>query len=296
MIDSHVHSDFSPDSTRSMREVCKLAMENNVDRLCFTNHFTVQSADFDWYGTFNSKRFDAETDSGVLTGPLVMQPGKEEWRKHYEDFQAVKEEFPDLQLAFGIEADYSPLLLVEIKGVLDSLPFDFILGSTHYLRNYCISVRDGCEKYLQEYSLEDYFAHYFETERSAAASGWFDSLAHLDYCLSWLAACKRAVAFSEYGEFAFKAIDEMARAKTAIEINSGGWRKAIGRAYPALELLEYAAQVGVPGVTLGSDAHKPGEYFFKLREAVELAITAGFENALFFMNREPEEIPLSTLI
>jgi histidinol-phosphatase (PHP family) len=131
--------------------------------------------------------------------------------------------------------------------------------------------------------------------REAAASGLFDAMAHLDYCLEAPAELEIKVEFKQYEEFAKKAIDEIARKKIAIEVNSGGLRKAAKNIFPSLELLEYAHAVGVPAVTIGSDAHRLAEFDFGLREAVEIAQKAGFENAWFFVERKPIEIPLSSL-
>jgi len=40
----------------------------------------------------------------------------------------------------------------------------------------------------------------------------------------------------------------------SIELNSAGFRKPIGEAYPSLELLELAYEKNIP-ITFGSDAH-----------------------------------------
>lgn len=291
MIDSHVHSTLSPDSRIDLREGCAKAVEIGIDKLAFTNHFAVIGSNFKNLGEF----FNEEEQSGILEPPFEFNPSIKQWRAFNAEFPAARKQFPQLQLAFGIEADFFPPLLSESRKFLNELPFDFVLGSVHYLGNKCVSMVNGCKAYLEENSVETYLKHYFELERAAAASGWFDSMSHLDYCLKNPVRLGYKIAFEEYSEFAFKAIDEMAARGVAIEVNSAGARR-LGRPFPSIELLEYAAQAGVPGVTLGSDAHELNELGFGLKEAVQLAQKAGFENALFFMNRELEEIPLSSLL
>jgi len=278
-----VHSTLSVDSSLSLREICEIALEKKIDRVAVTNHLVPISS-----GSGRKIMWE-------LTPPITIDAPPDLWKKHFEEFKAVREDFPQLTLAFGIEADFYAPILSELKALLEAVPFDFVLGSTHYLNKYCISFREACAAYLKENALETYLKHYFEMSREAAASGLFDSMAHLDYCLEAPAELGMKIELRDYEEFAKKSIDEIARRKMAIEVNSCGLRKAVKNTFPSFELLEYAYAAGVPAVTIGSDAHRAGEIDFGLREAVEVAKKAGFENAWFFVERKPVEIPLSSL-
>jgi histidinol-phosphatase (PHP family) len=71
----------------------------------------------------------------------------------------------------------------------------------------------------------------------------------------------------------------------AVELNTSGIDKPLGRPYLSQELLNYAVEIGVP-VCYGSDAHAPacmGGHFDVARKMFE---TAGCESPVTFVNRQ----------
>jgi histidinol-phosphatase (PHP family) len=70
-----------------------------------------------------------------------------------------------------------------------------------------------------------------------------------------------------------------------MELNTAGLRKDCKEIYPSRQIVQIAADLGVP-ITFGSDAHAPGEVGMNFAEAIELARSAGYTQACRFTRRE----------
>jgi histidinol-phosphatase (PHP family) len=91
--------------------------------------------------------------------------------------------------------------------------------------------------------------------------------------------------------------DRMAEAAAAnnlaVEINSAGWRKPVGEAYPAPDLLRRFFLRGVP-VTLASDAHGDAGVAHRSAELAELARAAGYGSLRAFRGRKGVDVPIGS--
>jgi histidinol-phosphatase (PHP family) len=74
-----------------------------------------------------------------------------------------------------------------------------------------------------------------------------------------------------------------------LEINTAGLRKPIGELYPSKQLLEEAYAMDIP-ITFGSDAHAVEQIGFKYEEAIAVAKSIGYTQAVTFKGREKELI------
>ena len=76
-----------------------------------------------------------------------------------------------LSVKCGIEIDYHPSVLDEIKQVLDEGDFDYILASSHmhiYVKDY------------EKYTFNEFASMAIENSIRAVETGWFDAVSHLD--------------------------------------------------------------------------------------------------------------------
>jgi histidinol-phosphatase (PHP family) len=87
-------------------------------------------------------------------------------------------------------------------------------------------------------------------------------------------------------------IAEAARSSgLAAELNSAGWRKPCGEAYPAAGLLARFHDCGVP-ITTGSDAHQLADLSWRLADLTAAARAAGYREVTAFRARSPAPQPL----
>ena len=182
-----------------------------------------------------------------------------------------------LPVRLGVEVDYYPGRENELGGILAPYPWDFVLGSIHYLDGLGI---DGEPSLAAALGPEDAYRRYFEALAQAAQTGLFDSLAHPD-----LIKFFAGVIDWDRDRFLGR-LDGV-----CLEVSSAGLRKPHGRLYPERELLA-AARAASVGITLASDAHEPTEVGRDLDRAVEHARAAGYDTVTVFDGREPRQVPL----
>src|SRR5947208_10537006 len=82
-----------------------------------------------------------------------------------------------LPVKLGLEVDYVPGREVETRELLAPYPWDYLLGSVHYVDGFGV---DGGPRLLAEDGVEEAWSRYFETLAAAARSRLFDSLSHPD--------------------------------------------------------------------------------------------------------------------
>lgn len=84
---------------------------------------------------------------------------------------------------------------------------------------------------------------------------------------------------------AVAALDAMAAADVAIEINTSGWDKPVREAYPSLHYLREAKRRGIP-LVISADAHGPDHIARHLDRARQLARSAGYGQTVCFNGRK----------
>jgi histidinol-phosphatase (PHP family) len=87
-------------------------------------------------------------------------------------------------------------------------------------------------------------------------------------------------------------LDRIAKAGMALEINTSGWRRPVGEAYPSPLILSLAREREIP-LTFGSDAHAPDEVGYEFAKAVQLAREVGYTESLRFRQRQPSRQPFA---
>ena len=130
----------------------------------------------------------------------------------------------------GIEVDYEPGREEETAEALDPYPWDYVLGSIHFLDGLGI---DAEPSLVDSVGAEQAWSRYYETLSSAARSGLFDSLAHPDL-----------VKF--HGDEVDWDWEGVARSLdgVAIEVSSAGLHKPHGKLYPSPAFLAAARAAG----------------------------------------------------
>ena len=180
----------------------------------------------------------------------------------------------------GLEVDYVQGREGEARELLASYPWDYLLGSVHWIDGYGI---DGEPRLLDEVGVEAAWNHYFETLADAARSRLFDSLSHPDLVKIF---GERPASF-DYGDIA----DAICESGVAVEVSTAGLRKPVGELYPHPDFLAACRARGVP-VTTGSDAHTPDLVGRDFDRARELLRSAGYETVTVFDRRHARQEPL----
>ena len=184
------------------------------------------------------------------------------------EVEALKARFPGY-VFLGIEADYRPQTISEVGSILASYPFDYVIGSVHHLGNWGFDNPREIARYA-EHDIDEVWAEYFDLVGDAAESRLFTILGHLDLVKKFGYRPTRTLEFE-----LTRLVDRIARAGALVEINTSGLYRAVGEAYPTLDILGRLCEAGV-GITFGSDAHRPDEVGRDFDHAAELAQAAGY--------------------
>jgi histidinol-phosphatase (PHP family) len=185
-----------------------------------------------------------------------------------------------LPVKLGLEVDYVPGREKETRDLLAPYPWDFLLGSLHYIGELGV---DDDPRLVDALGVEEAWRLYFQTLAAAARSRLFDSLSHPDLVKIFGA---RAAAF-DYGPV----VAAISDSGIAVEVSTAGLHKPVRELYPHPAFLAACRKRDVP-VTLASDAHTPDVVGRDFDRALELLRSAGYETVTVFDQRRARQEPL----
>jgi len=195
----------------------------------------------------------------------------------------------DLTIRLGVEVDYFPETLEESINLLKPYPFDFIIGSVHFIDEFTIDLNsDSWEKISQE-ERNQVWQTYWERITAAAKSECFDFIGHFDLPKKY-----KFYPDVDLTTAALSALDAIAAADAAMEINTSGWHKPVGEAYPDLYYLEEARHRNIP-LLINADAHYSNHVARDFEKARKLASAAGYSELVRYEKRKRFTYPLESL-
>jgi len=166
-----------------------------------------------------------------------------------------------------------------IEHFLSSYPFDYVIGSVHFVKDWDFS-NPALSHRLDEFGVNDLYTTYYALIKDAADTGLFDIIGHLD--LPKKLRVHPTLDISKSVSAALKAIH---RCDLALDVNTSGLRKEAGELYPNEDILREAYTLRIP-VCLGSDAHKPGEVAADFEKTILLLKIVGYDQCCVFKQRQ----------
>ncbi|HTS19360.1 MAG TPA: histidinol-phosphatase [Verrucomicrobiae bacterium] len=165
-----------------------------------------------------------------------------------------------IQVMLGLEMDYVEGLEDYLEEQIGKYPWDYVLGSVHYLDNEC-RIASWPRKYAGD--AHALYARYFELMRRMVASGLCDIVSHFD-------VVKRSghLPGESEAEDIAQTLEAIKTADISIEINTSGYRHSElpePQPYPSWSMAEQALNLGIP-LTVNSDAHAPEQVGLKFAE------------------------------
>lgn len=191
-------------------------------------------------------------------------------------------------LRLGVEADFVPGREDRMANLLEARPFDYVLGSVHFLGNTAVDMEGEWDAWRST-DPETLWRSYFESLGEAARSGLFDILAHPDLVKVW--GAERPHPGGDLRRFYDAAMDGIADSDVAIEVSTAGLRKPVGELYPAAPFLAMCLEAGRP-VALSSDAHTPDQLGYRYEQVVESLREMGVGEIAVFEGRKRRLEPL----
>ncbi|HVO76434.1 MAG TPA: histidinol-phosphatase, partial [Candidatus Bathyarchaeia archaeon] len=218
MIDYHLHGNFSGHGKGDLAEYVEAALAKGFTEIGFSDHLP--------------KVVDPDPYHAMLERDLPRYVERVlELRAAYRGRITIK---------LGIEADYFIGHESETKGLIDSHPFDYVLGALHFLGDWHFTSKQGLTRYESEDPAEA-FPEYFELLKRMIGTGIFDILAHPDALRRGAFRPVRSME-REHSEVARL----LARQGMAIEVNTAGIRRGVGSVYPDPGFLAACLKENVP--------------------------------------------------
>jgi len=248
-VDMHAHSHISIDGNASIADMAAAALAAGLAGIAITDHV-------DWHPKDMGFCFYRQED-------------------YDREIARVREEYAGRLLVLrGIEADGGPW---QRRAYAEQMAreLDVVVGGTHWVGGAMSGDPTG-----EGRGFGAFFYAYCKQVIAALRLGGIDVLAHIDFPLRYFGEREMPEALVD------EVLGEVARRDVALEINTSGLRKGpLGRTLPGPELLRRFVAVGGKYVTLGSDAHRPGDVGAGLDIAYAQALEAGLE-VVYFIGRE----------
>ena len=255
LMDYHHHTNHSFDSTASMVEICKKAIENKIQEICFTEHFSVN--------------------------PLAPTYGHMVFEKYLNEIRYCQEQFhTQLTIKAGIELCEPHLLKDQYDEILQPLGLDFILGSVHNLNNQKLRLS------LKENPSSAY-ERYFKELLSMVSKADIDIIAHFDLMKRYAYKEIGFFHFTEYKEMIEQILKKAIDRNIGIEINTSGLRTGLSQTLPSIDILLLYKELGGEILTIGSDSHTVNDVGANMIVAYALARECGFRYVYTFEGRKP---------
>ncbi len=174
------------------------------------------------------------------------------------------------RIRLGVEADFFPETVETLREELARHPFDYIIGSVHFVDSFPVDSEAEDWQPLTEEQVNEKWELYWTRIRQLAESRVYDFAAHLDL--------PKKFGFhptADLSSLEADALDAIASADMAIEINTAGWHKPCEEAYPSIRLLWEARRRDIP-LLINADAHVPAHLTRDYGRAWDLAREAGY--------------------
>ncbi|MGE3269748.1 MAG: histidinol-phosphatase HisJ family protein [Chloroflexota bacterium] len=259
LVDYHIHTARCGHASGEMAAYVQRAIRAGLPEMGFSDHIFL-------YWVPPEQR-DPE---------LAMSEG--EFDGYVEEALQLQAAYPEITIRLAVEADFIPDQEATLKGILDRYPWDYVLGSVHFIGDWGLDD----SRYLSGYDawdIDELYEHYFGLVLQAANSGHFDTMAHLDLVKKFGHRARK-----DTMDLYARVARGLAAAGVAIEVNTAGLYKPVAELYPQQDLLVACRKAGVP-VTLGSDAHAPEEVARDFPLALESLRAAGYERILAYQGR-----------
>lgn len=265
LYDMHMHCHFSGDSNAKPSDMAQAALQKDLAGICFTDHLDI----------------DYKETPGLFDLNIPA---------YQKEILSVKEVFAGkLDIGWGIELGLQPYLEAENNRIIKENSFDFVIGSTHVVKQVDIYF----PAYYEGRTEDDCYREYFEeTLKNAKSNVDFDVYGHLDYVIRYGPNKNKYYSYSKFSDIIDEILRTLIEKGKGIELNTAGFKYGLGHAHPTMDTLKRYKELGGEIITLGSDGHAPDQIAWDFEKVPSILKEAGFSYFTVFKNRKPEFIKL----
>ncbi|MEY8748538.1 histidinol-phosphatase HisJ [Bacillales bacterium AN1005] len=271
-IDYHTHHERCGHAVGKLEEYVKRGIDIGLSQIGLSDHMPLLHVDpANYY-------------------PEMAMP-MDELPRYVEECFSLKEKYRgQIDVRVGLEGDYIEGWENEIRAIIERYPWDYVIGSVHFLGEWDITDFRQTHHWEGRNVLEVYH-QYYDAVSKAAATGMYDIMGHSDVIkrFGFFPAPEEA---DERITLENATLEAIAKSGCAMELNASGLSKPCAEMFPGRRMLTKAIELGIP-LTLGSDAHDPLKLGDYLPEAEALLHDLGCTEVAVFESRRRSFVPLN---
>ena len=268
--DYHMHTEFSTDSEAPVGSMIEAAIQKGLTEICLTDHYDQDYPEVpDVEGV--PFIFDVDAYFRIL----------EKYRESYKG---------RIRICTGIELGLQPHLGAFYKDLTSKYPFDFVIGSSHFVN--CMD--PYYPSYWEHHGEKEGISSFLKVSlaRAKAFYPYFDSYGHLDYVVRYAPHKDFSYSYEAFKEWIDPILQVLIDHGKALECNTGGLKYGLSQPNPSSAILRRYRQMGGELITIGSDAHAPEHLGYGFDACRRLLKECGFRWYAVFHNRRPEMVAL----
>ncbi len=261
MIDLHIHTSFSSDSTEDMENYIIKAIENGENNIIgFTEHF-----DFDY------------AYSGVKATYV-------DFVGYFDKIAKMKEKYAGkikilVGAEFGYADDINSMTLANM--IWEKYNLDYAINSIHLVDKEDL----WFEEYFNTKTKEEAFSKYLKwIRKSLDTKTKYQIVAHLGYCQRKATYADKSLNYHDFPEQFYDIFKTMIEKNAIIEINTT--TRGVCDLIPSVELLIRYKELGGNLITFSSDAHQCERLFDRYDYVSNVAKELGFPGFAYHENGE----------
>ena len=179
----------------------------------------------------------------------------------------------ELPVLLGVEIDYVPEEETYLVEMLQRYPFDYTVGSVHFVSGIGIDYSEELYSRVAEQcgGIDGLYNEYYRIVRSLLAMGLTDILGHLDIIKIFDGTDSRRT----LTDAVLETLEAAREADVILDVNTRGLLKPCHEVYPGNEILRHAQRMGI-AATLGDDSHTPDQVGAGFDKAIVAIREAGY--------------------
>ena len=264
LTDYHVHLETGPYTLDWLKEYLDVAKSRGITDLGFSEH---------------GYRFKQAKQ--LLFNPWVAERQTEDLEEYIKLIIQAKEQ--KLPVKLGIELDYLPGKEKEIEEFLKPYPWDYVIGSVHWLNDWGFDL-DQMKDRWSDKKVIDIYTQYFSIVEEMIASKLFDILGHLDV----IKVFGHKPDDSEKEKLLMiydQLVSKLSSSEIAVELSTAGLRKPVNELYPSPDLMKRLVNRRVP-LIINSDAHRPADVGADYPQGIKYLKDHGVKSIATFIDRK----------
>ena len=262
--DCHMHTKFSGDSDAPVRDMLDAAIERGLESVCITDHIDEDYPE------------DEDTGENIFLFDIG---------RYFRELEEIKKEYAGrLDIRIGVELGLQPHLGERYRTLVQSYPFDFVIGSLHVIHGldpYYGTIFEGRS------DAEVYREAFEATLENLEQVTDFDVLGHIDYVVRYGRRQAQEYSYRAFADEIDQILKKIIAMGKGIEMNMGGLKYGLGFCNPHPDVIRRYRELGGEIITVGADAHRPEHVAYSFEKAGDILRDCGFRYYTEYRNRKP---------